>query len=71
MICHITPRHATPHGERSKEDVIGACMHVGVPRTSYGCVHVSLVGLIGLLIGLIGSGVGGMLVVVDVLGYNE
>jgi hypothetical protein len=29
------------------------------------------VGLIGLLIGLIGSGVGGMLVVVDVLGYNE
>jgi hypothetical protein len=30
------------------------------------------VGLIELLIGLIGSGVGGMLVVVvDVLGYNE
>ena len=47
-------------------------MHVRVPRTSYGCVHVSLVGLIELLIGLIGSGVGGMLVVVvDVLGYNE
>lgn len=67
MICHITPRHAT-----CWEDVIGACMHVRVPRTSYGCVHVSLVGLIELLIGLIGSGVGGMLVVVvDVLGYNE
>jgi hypothetical protein len=29
------------------------------------------VGLIELLIGLIGIGVGGMLVVVDVLGYNE
>jgi hypothetical protein len=44
MSCHKMSHHATPHAEhpamlhleRSKEDVMGAYMHVRVPHTSVG-----------------------------------
>jgi hypothetical protein len=64
MSHHATPHAEYParlHVERSKEDVIGACK-----GASYVGVRVSLVGLIGLT----GSGVGKMLVVVMSFGLR-